>query len=187
MRAESSEQAKVKCTLATLCLLVLVGGLSASRERQAQQEHISPPVRAAVSAALGPHVSDADVIEFLRSAKLASRTKRDTDVVALLDEVVNLARSAEEDDDQAKEYRRESQKFKSMPPEEKQDCSDPPYGSQEWVKDCEKLNELGPRINREHHDKAIHSEEVAQNYENESKRRKEQIRELVLRLQSNLN
>lgn len=175
----------MKWTLPALFLLVWVGGLSACHERQAQQEEqqqISPAVRAAVSAALGPHVSDADATEFLRSAKLASRTKRDTEVVAMLDEVVNLARSAAKDDYQAKEYHRESQKFSSIPPEKKEDCSVPPY-----LESCEKINELVPRVNKERHDKAIHSEEVAQNYENESKRKKEQIIDLLQKLQAALN
>ena len=179
----------MKWTSEALFWFVLVGGLSACHERQAQQQEqqISPSVRAAVAAALGPHVSDADLTEFLRSAKLASRNKRDTEVVAMLDEVVNLARSAAQDDYQAKEYHQESQRFSSMPPEEKEDCSDPPpYGSQDWVESCKKINALASRVNKEHHDKAIHSEEVAKNHENESQRKKEQIADLVQKLQAAL-
>ncbi|MBI3645741.1 MAG: hypothetical protein HY233_07245 [Acidobacteriales bacterium] len=180
----------MKWLLAALFFLVLVGGLSACHERQAQQQEqqqISPAVRAAVAAALGPHVSDADATEFLRSAKLASRTKHDTEVVAMLDEVVNLARSAAQDDYQAEGYHRESRKLSSMSPEEKKDCSDSPIvagDSEAWVSACKEFNEAGQRLDKIHHDKARHSEEVAQNYENESKRKKEQITDLVQKLQA---
>ena len=183
----------MKWTLAALFWLVLVGGLSACHERhvQQQEQQISPPVRAAVAAALGPHVSDADETEFLRSAKLASRTKHDAEVVAMLDEVVNLARSAAQDDYQAKEYHRESRKFNSMQPEEKKDCSDPPSmlpaaNAGDWVSACKDFNEADRQLDKIHHDKAKHSEEVAQNYEHESKRKKEQIPELVQKLQAAL-
>ena len=106
-------------------------------------------------------MSDADLTEFLRSAKLASRNKRDTEVVAMLDEVVNLARSAVQDDNNAEEYRRESRRFSSMPPEEKEDCSSLPY-PETLQKSCEETNKLVSQVNKGHHDKAIHSAEVAQ-------------------------
>jgi len=182
----------VKWTLAALFWLVLVGGLSACHERQVQhqEQQISPPVRAAMAAVLGPHVSDADATEFLRSAKLASRTKHDAEVVAMLDEVVNLARSAAQDDYQAEANHRASRQCNSMPPEEKKDCSVSPIvagDSAAWVSACKEFNEAGQRLDKIHYDKARHSEEVAQNYENESKRKKEQIADLVQKLQAALN
>lgn len=90
--------------------LILAGMLSGCYKRQPQQQEqqLSPAVKAAVAAALGPHVSDADLTEFLRSAKLASRTKQDTEVVVILDEVVNLVRSAAQDDYQAEKYRQDA-------------------------------------------------------------------------------
>ena len=169
--------------LAGLFISVLVGGLSACREQQAPQQaqQISPAVRAAVVAALGPNVSDSDMTEFLRSAKLASRTKRDSEVVAMLDEVVSLASSAAQDDYQAEKYRRDSQALGTMS-EVREPCHD-----EEGQGGCKDLEAANDRLDKFHRDKARHSAELAQNYENESKRKREQIPELVNKLQAALN
>ncbi len=174
----------MKWTLAALlCLILLSACHEQHTERQQRQDEqqISPPVRAAVVAAIGPHVSDADLTEFLRSAKLASRTRRDAEVVAMLDEVVSLARSAAQNDNQAEEYRAESRKYSSMLPEDQSDCS----GLSD-VSDCEEINDINKKLDKVHHDKARQNAEFAQDVENESKRKREQVAELVQRLQTAL-
>ncbi len=174
----------MKSTFAALLCLALAGALSACHKQEAQEQdlQISPAVRAAVTAALGPHVSDADVTEFLRSAKLASRTKHDAEVVAMLDEVVSLGNSAAQDDYQAEEHRRESRKYASMLPEDHMDCS----GLSD-VSDCEQINNANQQLNKLHQEKARQSEELVQSHENGSKLKRAEIAELVQKLQAALH
>jgi hypothetical protein len=80
-----------------LALLLLVLGLAGFAGYTLYQHHISSDVRAAVVASLGDNVSTADVEVFLRTAKLASRTKRDARVVDLLDKAVAHAASSQRD------------------------------------------------------------------------------------------
>jgi hypothetical protein len=169
---------------ALLCLILLSACHQQQTQQQRQQEEqqISPAVRAAVVAALGPHISDADLTEFLRSAKLASRTKRDAEVVGMLDEVVSLARTAAQNDNQAEEFRAESRRYSSMLPDAQTDC-----GGLSDVSDCEQINDINKKFDKIHHDKARQDAEAAQNLENESKQRKQQIPELVQKLQAALH
>jgi hypothetical protein len=61
------------------------------------QRTLSPEVQAAVLATLGGNTSYLDASVYLRSAKLACRTKRDFDVVGRLDNAITLLKSGEED------------------------------------------------------------------------------------------
>ncbi len=177
----------MKWISAALFWLILVGGLSACHEREAQQQEqqISPAVRAAVTAALGPHLSDADVTEFLRSAKLASRTKHDTDVVAMLDEVVSLGRSAVQDDYLAEKYRKEAKSAQwaahwNEGMESKALCASATDG--ETVRDCE---EAKNRTNAQRNE-AKKSADAAQGYEDESRKKKERAADLLQKLEAAL-
>jgi hypothetical protein len=78
-------------TLVGLALMgvALVGGY------RVYQQHISSDVRAAVLAAVGDNATEADIVVYLRAAKLASRTKRDAEVVDLLDRGINAAVSSQ--------------------------------------------------------------------------------------------
>lgn len=80
----------MKWTLIVVLGLVVIGagmfGVHQYSERQ-----LSPAVRAAVAAYVGENVHESDIPEFLRAAKLASRTKRDAEVVALFDKTATLA------------------------------------------------------------------------------------------------
>jgi hypothetical protein len=166
----------VKWALAALWL-VLVGGLCACHERQAQQQEqqqsspqeqqISPAVRAAVTAALGPHVSDSDTTEFLRSAKLATRTKHDTEVVAMLDEAVSLARSAVQDDYLAEKSRKQAK-------------------SAQWAAHWNEGMQADDKLVNAQRNEAKHSAEAAQGYEDESRTKKERAADLIQKLQAAL-
>lgn len=56
--------------------------------------HISSNVRAALTASLDVNNSDADLAVYLRAAKFASHTKRDSEVIALLEDAIEQGRFA---------------------------------------------------------------------------------------------
>ena len=98
IRRPSTEntEGKMKSTLATILIgLALLGGI-AFGGYTLYERHISTEARAAVLAALGDNVNDADVAVYLRTAKLAIRTKRDAYIVGLLDKTVEQAEKARE-------------------------------------------------------------------------------------------
>ena len=99
IRRPSTEntEGKMKSTLATILIgLALLGGI-AFGGYTLYERHISTEARAAVLAALGDNVNDADVAVYLRTAKLAIRTKRDAYIVGLLDKTVEQAEKASRD------------------------------------------------------------------------------------------
>jgi len=81
--------------VAVLTLMLLTG--VALGGHALYEHHLSSDVRAAVLASLGNNVSDADVAVYLRTAKLAIRTKRDAYIVGLLDKIVEQVTEAEKD------------------------------------------------------------------------------------------
>ena len=154
--------------------VIFAGLLGGCNTRQSQEQQLSPAVKAAVVAALGSHVTDADLTEFLRSAKLASRTKHDAEVVALLDEAVSLLRSAAQDDYQAEDSRREGRHktdLLTLCNTAKDDYT---------VKFCQQA-EVARDVNKER-DRVQRSLEVAQSYENESEKKKAKAADLVQKL-----
>ena len=86
---------KQKTLLIASLTILLVG--AAFTGYTLYERRVSTDVRAAVLATLGNNVSDADAVVYLRTAKLASRTKRDTYVVGLLDNFVKQAMAAGRD------------------------------------------------------------------------------------------
>jgi hypothetical protein len=80
------------------------------REQQYEQrreQQLSPEVKAAVVAVIGQNanLSDADVVAFLRAAKLGSRTRRDNEIVGLLDKWISTVKQMAEDKRQAASFR----------------------------------------------------------------------------------
>ena len=181
----------MKRTPAAVFALILVGVSSGCHKQQTQQQQTQEPqelsssVRAAVGAALGPHVSDADLTEFLRSAKLASRTKRDAEVVAMLDEVVSLVRSAAQDDYRAEKYRQHARSAQNaarwnegMHNKDKAFCET----EADMAQFCKEAEENIDSQRKE----ARHSAGAAQGYENESRKKKQRVEDLVQKLRAEL-
>jgi len=174
--------------------LILAGMLSGCYARQPQQEEhqLSPAVKAAVTAALGPHVTDADLTEFLRSAKLTSRTKQDTEVVAILDEAVNLVRSAAEDDYRAEKYRRDAKSaqdafgfLEERHTENKAFCAT--TTDDIAIRHCNETMGKEEKTVNTQRDEARRNAEAAQGYENESKHKRDRAADLVQKLRAELS
>jgi hypothetical protein len=145
-----------------------------------QGRELSPAVKAAVTAALGPHTSNDDVTEFLRSAKLASRTRYDTEVVAMLDELVSLARSAAQDDYQAENYRHEATKTRGavqwneqMHEEDKQFC-----GTATDLEIIQSCKEGDHRIEAQRKEASVYTQR-AQHFDDESRKNRERAASLM--------
>lgn len=84
------------------------------------QRTLSPEVQAAVLATLGGNTSYLDASAYLRSAKLACRTKRDFDAVGRLDNAIMLLKSGAEDSQKSWDL---MMKGIAAPSSEENDCS----------------------------------------------------------------
>jgi hypothetical protein len=109
--------AKIAMSLALLIGLTYLGVFGFQRyseQRQQKQyeedreQQLSPEVKAAVTAIIGQNanVSDADVVAFLRAAKLASRTQRDAEIVGMVDRWTLSVKEAAKNKALAGVYRR---------------------------------------------------------------------------------
>jgi hypothetical protein len=177
-----------------LALAELLGGCSQEhREQQPEQQQtqqLSPAVKAALIAAIGPHVSDADVTEFLRSAKLASRTPRDNEVTARLDEAVSLLRSAAQDDYQAAKHRKDATNAQTAADWNNRMNTE---GNSEQIcdettdHDMQQHCKEGRQLVVTQRTEAKLKTEAAQSYEDKSRREKEQAADLIQKLRLELN
>ncbi|SRR5216683_3366272 len=68
--------------------IIICGVFGVSKYRQGR---LSAEVRNAFCSSLSPNASESDVAFYVRAAKLASRTKQDAYVIALLDDFVHVA------------------------------------------------------------------------------------------------
>jgi hypothetical protein len=151
----------------TILMLALLAGFGWNYYRQ---HSLSPAVEAAALATLGDNTTFADATTYLRAAKLASRTKRDFDVVGRLDRAIVLGAASQEHSRQSWALLMKGIKVDPTPPS----CSYPDHQAM-----C--IEMLKDQIAERKRDTSMQ-----EMYDEDSKREGAEARELIIQLRADM-
>ena len=115
-RGEGIQLKTISMVLVLVLVVAMVISWSLPRYREYREQRLSPEVKAAVLAVThqNANLSDTDVSEYLRAAKLASRTKRDTEIVRLLDKWISLTAAYTHDSREAAKWSEDARQERSL-------------------------------------------------------------------------